>query len=296
MSTPTPSAHPPDASAHPPNPSSNLPSPGVLVPRDAATVMLLRDSEAGVEVFMMRRTLNAAFVGGFYVFPGGAVDAADRAGDVEASCIGLTDADASEQLSIDRGGLAFWVAAVRECFEEAGVLLAAGPDGVLVDYADDVIEARFENYRSLVHSGERRLIDICAEEGLRLAVGDIEYVSHWITPPGEPRRFDTRFFVAHAPVGQRPLHDDNETIASLWVRPLDALERQKTGELQMILPTITQLEYLAAFSTADEAMADAATIKHPTTVEPPLRPEPEGFDRLTPGDAGYDKIGQGPVG
>jgi 8-oxo-dGTP pyrophosphatase MutT (NUDIX family) len=274
----------------------STPTPEVIVPRDAATVMLLRDSEAGLEVFMMRRTLNAVFVGGFYVFPGGAVDAADRSADVEGSCIGLTDADASEQLSIGSGGLAFWVAAVRECFEEAGVLLAAGPDGVLVDFADDAIEARFEGYRSAVHSGERRLIDICADEGLRLAVGDIEYVSHWITPPGEPRRFDTRFFVAHAPVGQRPLHDDNETIASLWVRPLDALERQKAGELQMISPTITHLEYLAAFATADEAMADAAKIRHPATVEPQLLPKADGVDVLMPGDPGYDKIGRGSVG
>ena len=140
-----------------------------------------------------------------------------------------------------------------------------------------------------MHSGKRRLIDICAQEGLRLAVGDIEYVSHWITPPGEPRRFDTRFFVAHAPVGQRPLHDDNETIASLWVRPLDALERQKTGELQMISPTITHLEYLAAFATADEAMADAATIRHPATVEP--RTATRG-----PTVPGSNEIGQGSVG
>ena len=207
----------------------STPAPGVLVPRDAATVMLLRDGPDGVEVFMMRRTLNAAFVGGFYVFPGGAVDAADRAAEVEASCVGLTDADASEQLSIPSGGLAFWVAAVRECFEEAGVLLAAGADGTLVHFADDRSEHRFEAHRRAVHAGERRLIDICADEGLRLAVGDIEYVSHWITPVGEPRRFDTRFFVARAPIGQEPLHDDHETIASLWVRPADALARQVVG-------------------------------------------------------------------
>ena len=117
----------------------STPAPGVLVPRDAATVMLLRDGTEGVEVFMMRRTLNAAFVGGFYVFPGGAVDAADRHAEVEASCLGLTDADASEQLGIPSGGLAFWVAAVRECFEEAGVLLAAGPDGTLVHFGEAAV-------------------------------------------------------------------------------------------------------------------------------------------------------------
>jgi 8-oxo-dGTP pyrophosphatase MutT (NUDIX family) len=274
----------------------SAPGPGVLLPRDAATVMLLRDAPEGVEVFMMRRTLKAAFVGGFYVFPGGAVDAADRAAEVEATCVGLADADASEQLSIPAGGLAFWVAAVRECFEEAGVLLAAGPDGVLVDFADEATEHRFETHRRAVHSGERRLIDICAEEGLRLAVGNIEYVSHWITPAGEPRRFDTRFFVARAPVGQEPLHDDHETIASLWVRPADALARQVAGELMMITPTITHLEYLERFATTEEAMADAATIRHPPTVLPELLPKAGGVDVVMPGEPGYGQAGQSTVG
>jgi 8-oxo-dGTP pyrophosphatase MutT (NUDIX family) len=263
----------------------------VLVPRDAATVMLLRDSDAGPEVFMLRRTLNAAFVGGFYVFPGGAVDAADRAPEVEERCLGLTDTDASAQLVLPDGGLAFWVAAVRECFEEAGVLLAAGPDGTLVDFAEPETAARFEVHRKAVHDGTRRLIEICAEEGLRLDVGNIEYVAHWITPPGEPRRFDTRFFVARAPIGQEPLHDDHETIASLWVRPGDALDRQRSGELQMILPTLTNLEYLAAFDSAAAALADAATIHHPPTVLPQLRPKGETFELLMPGDAGYEQTG-----
>src|SRR4051812_15555779 len=232
--------------------------------------MLLRDGDAGVEVFMMRRALKAVFVGGFYVFPGGAVDEADRAHEIEASCVGLTDADASEQLGLPGGGLAFWVAAVRECFEEAGVLLAAHGDGTLADFGDPTTAARFEAYRAAVHAGAQRLVDICADEGLKLAVGGIEYVSHWITPEGEPRRFDTRFFVAHAPVRQEPLHDDKELIDSLWIRPRDALDRQRAGTLQMITPTIANLEYLASFATAHEAMADAATIVHPATVEPQL--------------------------
>jgi 8-oxo-dGTP pyrophosphatase MutT (NUDIX family) len=228
--------------------------------------MLLRDTEAGPEVFMLRRTLKAVFVGGFYVFPGGAVDDADRAPDVEGGCLGLTDADASEQLLLPSGGLAFWVAAVRECFEEAGVLLAVGADGDVVDLGDPETAARFETHRRAVHRGERRLIEICAEEDLHLDVGNIQYVSHWITPEGEPRRFDTRFFVARAPLAQEPLHDDHETIASLWLRPSDALERQRQGELAMITPTLTNLDYLTPFATADDALADAATIRHPPTV------------------------------
>lgn len=273
----------------------SIPSTEVLVPRDAATVMLVRDGDDGVEVFMLRRTLNAAFVGGFYVFPGGAVDAADRALDVEKRCHGLSDAAASEQLGVESGGLAFWVAAVRECFEEAGVLLASGPDGTLVDFAPPDTAQRFEGYRREINAGDRRLIDLCDEEGLRLAVGNIEYVSHWITPPGEPRRFDTRFFVARAPVGQEPLHDDNETIASFWTGPAIALQRHHAGDLQLILPTIRQLEYLARFPTADAVMADAATIQHPPTVNPPLGPVTDGLDLLMPGDAGYDRIGRDTV-
>jgi 8-oxo-dGTP pyrophosphatase MutT (NUDIX family) len=228
--------------------------------------MLLRDTPAGPEVFMLRRTLKAVFVGGFYVFPGGAVDDADRAAEVEERCLGLTDAEASDQLLLPSGGLAFWVAAVRECFEEAGVLLAVRDDGAFVDLGEPDTAARFETHRRAVHRGERRLIEVCADEELHLDVGNIEYVSHWITPEGEPRRFDTRFFVARAPATQEPLHDDHETIASLWVRPADALDRQRQGELPMITPTLANLEYLTPFATADEALADASTICHPPTI------------------------------
>jgi 8-oxo-dGTP pyrophosphatase MutT (NUDIX family) len=189
--------------------------------RDAATVMLVRDRPDGPEVFMLRRTLNAVFVGGFYVFPGGAVDPADRHGDVEPWCEGLSDAEASRQLGLDSGGLAYWVAAIRACFEEAGVLLATNAAGDVIRFDDAATEAAYSRHRHAVHDGELRLVDLCRREQLRLITGDIEYVSHWITPVGEPRRFDTRFF-ARAPDAQEPLHDDNETIASLWMRPADA--------------------------------------------------------------------------
>ncbi len=204
--------------------------------RDAATVMLVRDAPdgGGLEVAMLRRNLNSDFVGGAYVFPGGAVDPDDCHTNLEAVCVGRSDADASERLGIERGGLAFWVAAIRECFEEAGVLLARRADGDVITFTDPEVDARFIEHRRAVDSGERRLVEVCAEEGLRLAVDGMHYFSHWITPEGPPRRYDTRFFVAAAPPEQYPLHDDRETIANLWVRPQDALDAAKRGEFEAL--------------------------------------------------------------
>lgn len=201
------------------------------VPRDAATIMLVRDGDDGVEVFMLRRNLSSVGWGGLYLFPGGAVDDADRHADLEKVCRGRTDAQASAILGVKEGGLAFWVAAVRECWEEAGVLLV---DGALPD----------ERYREAVDRGERHFSDVLIELGLMITADAIDYVSHWITPVGPPRRYDTRFFVAEAPAGQVARHDDREAIAHLWIRPAEALERQQAGELEMLPPTIANLRYL----------------------------------------------------
>ena len=217
-------------------------------------MLLVRDGDAGLEVFMLRRSLNSVFVGGAYVFPGGAVDEADRHADLEAVCDGRSDAGASALLDVDAGGLAYWVAAVRECFEEAGVLLAHAGDGHVISFADPEIAERFQLHRKAVDSGELRLIDVCRTEGLHIAADQIHYFSHWITPRGAPRRYDTRFFVAAAPPEQEPLHDDRETIANLWVRPADALDRERAGELEMIFPTIKSLEAIADFERADDLL------------------------------------------
>jgi 8-oxo-dGTP pyrophosphatase MutT (NUDIX family) len=256
--------------------------------RDAATVMLLRDGPDGLEVFMLQRTLNAAFVGGFYVFPGGVVDDADRHADVGAVCEGRTDAEASDVLGIDRGGLAFWVAAIRECFEEAGVLLARTPDHAFVSFDDAGVADRFRVHRAAIDDRSLRIVDLCVSEGLHLDLGEIAYVSHWITPLAEPRRFDTRFFVAHAPAQQTPLHDDRETIASLWVRPADALERQRRGELQLIIPTIKNLEFLLPHATAADALQAAQLAGRPEVIFPKIVRKGDLMSVLLPGDPGYD--------
>lgn len=260
--------------------------------RDAATVMLLRDTEGGPEVFMLRRNLNSDFVGGAYVFPGGGVDDDDRHADLDAVCQGRTDADASAQLGIEHGGLAFWVAAVRESFEEAGILLArpAGMvGGDVVRFDDPVVAARFDVHRADVDRGARRLVEVCLDEDLQLAVDTIHYFSHWITPLGAPRRYDTRFFVARAPEAQVPLHDDHEVIAHLWVRPAEALARHRAGELEMIFPTVRTLEALERFDTVDAVLAAAQAVEDVPAILPRLVAEPGGGIRIAlPGDADFE--------
>ena len=264
--------------------------------RDAATVMLVRDDEAGgLEVFMLRRSLNSDFVGGAYVFPGGAVDEADRHDDLEAICDGRTAAECSELLGIASGGLAYWVASVRECFEEAGVLLARRHDEAVVSFLDPEAAARFQGHRDAVNQGTRRLAEVCAEEDLVVDAGAIHYFSHWITPEGPPRRYDTRFFVAAAPPGQVPLHDDAETIANVWIRPKMALEEHAAGRLDLIFPTIRNLQAIGRFATAGELLDHARRIEHVPAIMPRIVSDEGGMRILIPGDAGYDEAGLGPL-
>jgi 8-oxo-dGTP pyrophosphatase MutT (NUDIX family) len=226
--------------------------------RDGATVMLVRDgshADRPLEVFMLRRHPRTAF-GSVHVFPGGVVDATDRAPDLDTVCPDLTDGAASARLGMEAGGRAYWIAAIRESFEEAGVLLARGVDGEPVRFDGHAdVQARFDDHRRAVHSGERSLLEVLQAERLVLTVDCVHYFAHWITPEGEPKRFDTRFFLARAPEGQAYAHDDAELIGSEWVRPGDALERHRTGDFPLIGPTSVCLRDIGRFSTCDELLA-----------------------------------------
>jgi 8-oxo-dGTP pyrophosphatase MutT (NUDIX family) len=254
--------------------------------RTAATVMLVRDVgvEDGVEVFMLRRTGNASFAAGMYVFPGGKVDDADYAAEIEPFCQGLDDADASRQLSLDSGGLAYWVASIRECFEEAGILLAESRDGSALSIGDDD--------RHAVHDGNLSMVDLCRRDDLILDLSTTQYVDHWITPVGERRRFDTRFFVTEAPAGQDGLHDDKETVESTWIRPTEALRMQADGELMMMPPTIKNLRWLEGFGNAADVVEAGAAIVDPTMILPKARFDESGklVGVAMPWDDDYDSI------
>lgn len=259
--------------------------------KPAATVLLVRDADAGgVEVFMLRRTFSAAFASGMFVFPGGKVDDVDGVDEIAELCDGLTDAHASSLLGIANGGLAYWVACIRECFEEAGVLLARHESsGDVVRFDDEATAKRFEAERENIHDGSVALLDLCKREGLRLTTDDIHYVSHWITPMGEKRRFDTRFFIARAPQAQEPLHDDGETIESFWISPQEAIERAHEKDLMLMPPTKANIEFLLPFKTADEVLAAAAQVGTPQTILPKLKIDSDGrvLGIAMPGDPDY---------
>jgi len=266
--------------------------------RDAATVMLVRDGSdpdvrPAVEVCMLRRNLASEFVAGAYVFPGGSVDPADRGAAADELCRGLSDDEASGILGVDSGGLAFWVAALRECFEEAGVLLAqprdAGRGTDLLDTTDPGERARFEAHRLAINEGRTGLLDVCRAEGLVLAADTVHYVSHWVTPELAPKRYDTRFFVTAAPTGQIARHDDGETIASIWVRPRDALDRFEAGEIELLPPTIDNLEKLAVHASTAQVMAWAREVTDVPTVLPIVLIEDGRLLVLRPGDDGYEQ-------
>jgi 8-oxo-dGTP pyrophosphatase MutT (NUDIX family) len=256
--------------------------------REAATVMLVRDAPE-LEVFMLRRNLEADFMGGAYVFPGGAVDVDDRAPELLARCHGRDDAAASAALGLPAGGLGFWVAAVREAFEEAGVLLArSAATGRPVDLDDPARAARIDVARRSVGRGERPFLEVVSEEDLLLDAGALHLFSHWITPAGAPRRYDTWFFGAAAPHGHAYLHDESETVASVWVQPGDALDRAERGELELIFPTIRSLEQLARFTTARDLL-DAVSETTAGTPRPRMVADASGARILLPIDPGYDE-------
>lgn len=217
---------------------------------------------------MLRRNIRSVFAGGVHVFPGGAVDVADL--DAERWTFGLSDEIASRRLDLERGGLAFYVACLRELFEEAGLLIACDESGQTVHLSGSDEVSRMATHRSAVNSGERDFFSVLEDEGFRLDLRGLEYVAHWITPIGLSRRYDTRFFVALAPAGQVAAHDEGETVADLWMRPHEALEAHGRGEFDMMFPTVRNLQAIAHFSRTHEVLDYARSLPSISPVHPEI--------------------------
>jgi 8-oxo-dGTP pyrophosphatase MutT (NUDIX family) len=237
---------------------------------------------------MLRRNLNSDFVGGAYVFPGGRVDESDAGPAAQRLALGMSDAEASRRLELEGGGLAYYVACLRELFEEAGLLVACHRDGEPVEFNDDELIRRVAVSRREVNAGTLDFISMMEREGLLLDLRGLEYIAHWVTPVGPPRRFDTRFFVALAPPDQVATHDAGETVADQWIRPIDALNAHARGELEMILPTIRNLEAIAHFQSSREVLSYARSLTDIVRIEPRIVTRQGDVQILLPGEDGYD--------
>jgi 8-oxo-dGTP pyrophosphatase MutT (NUDIX family) len=253
--------------------------------RPAATVMVVED-RPDLRVLMLRRTARAVFAGDMWVYPGGRVDPDDAEGVLD-HVTGLTDAAASAALGIDHGGLAFWVAALRECFEEAGILLARdSATGAPLDLRDAATAARLEPCRAALNAGQRGFADIVAELGVVLDASQVHYVGHWVTPLGSPRRFDTRFFLAAPPPDQTAVHDDTEIVHHEWVSPAAAIEAWRADRMAMMTPTARMLMSLLPFERAADVVTAAAAERPLDQVR--VQRDGETYHIMLPGDAGYD--------
>ena len=219
------------------------------IPSAAATLVLLRDRDPSrVEVLLIQRHSKSKFAAGDFVFAGGKVEADDIPDDVEGFCRGLTAEDASARLGgtlRPREALGYWVGAIREAFEEVGVLLAYGPDGGFIRITDDN-RARFEAHRAACQIANPAFFAMLRDEQLTLATDRLSYFAHWITPEENPIRFDTRFFAAVAPVGQEAVADGHEIVAVRWLTPDEALQAMGRKEISLRTPTIKNLEIVGA--------------------------------------------------
>ena len=258
----------------------------VVVPVPAATVTLLRDTPRGVEVLMLQRNFQSGFMPGMFLFPGGALDPGDKEAAVLSRCPGIDDKSASAALGLPSGGLAYWTAAIRESFEEAGVLLAYDGRGRLVNPREGHRLERFEEYRRKLNAGEDVLAPMLESEDLTLAVDRLTYFSHWITPERAPRRYDTRFFAAIAPDDQEALPDNVEAIHHVWMNPAHAVEQHRAGNFNMRTPTIRTLEAFAPYESA-QTLIDALHDRNVKAIMPRIG---KNGERLLPGDPGYDDV------
>jgi len=247
-----------------------------LVPvRDAATVMIIADRPE-LEVLMVERTRRAVFGASAWVFPGGRVDADDQI-DLSRVAFGLSDKQASNELGIDAGGLAWWLAGLRETVEESGLLLGVN------ESAD--AEA-VSHVRRAVHEDADALIEALIRTGLRLDLRQLHDVGQFVTPEGPPRRYDTRFFVAMAPPGQEASHDEEEVVQHRWVTPRRAIDDFRAGQFPLMSVTHRMLECLSRYDSAAHVIDAAAQRQDRRHVRVN---DPDGeYHVVLPGEPGYE--------
>jgi len=256
-------------------------------PAPASTVILLRDSSSGPEVLLLARHARSEFLPDNYVFPGGRVEAEDL--ELAERVAGLTRGEASARLGTVPAdqALGFFVAAIRETYEESGILLARRRSRTELLDADAA--AALARHRLDVQNGDASFRELVLGEDLVLAAELLSVHAHWITPEMSPIRFDTIFFATQTPQGQKALHDGVELTDHVWLRPEEALADFRAKRRQMILPTWANLETLSGFPSAARAL-EASRVR-PVVPILPVMVESDGRKRVViPPNSGYESI------
>lgn len=244
-------------------------------PKPAATILLLRDGAPNLEVFMVVRHQQIDFASGALVFPGGKADPQDLEDTLIPHLRGHSD-DADQR--------AAQVSAIREAFEECGILLARATD------AADIISgerlATLQQFREPMNKGDISLLDFLQQQQLQLACDQLTHFAHWITPPMMPKRFDTHFYLAAAPADHVALHDGYESVDSVWIQPQDAVDQAHAGKRTIIFPTLRNLEKLAQAKTVSAAISNAVA-SAVVPVLPWTEKREDGNYLCIPTEAGY---------
>ncbi len=256
--------------------------------RAAASLIVVRDSPRGPQVLLLRRAEREGDQnGGATVFPGGLLDDTDR-GHYER-CTGLDDAAASERLALPSHGLHHWIAAIRECFEEAGLLFALDSGGGTVELASRDADELW-TMRGALHANAIGMAEVCERLGVRLDAGALAYHSHWMTPIGVPKIFDTRFFIARAPQAQSASADRIEIVDCMWLTPSEALEPGRG--LRFMKVTRDTLRGLAAFPDVDAAIAFARAQRTVPMTRPRIGIGSAGREPVAPGEPAFAELGR----
>lgn len=242
----------------------------------AATILLCNDRPDGIEVFMVVRHHQIDFASGALVFPGGKVASEDSLPEVEALCDGLD--------TVPEGQLSFMVAAIREAFEESGVLLARQNGST--DLIGPEALAPLDHYRDPLAKGDQSLLEFLQKENLRLALDKLQHYAHWITPENMPKRFNTYFYIADAPEGQVAMHDGSESVDSVWITAQQLLNEADDGKWTIIFPTRCNIELLASQPTIDD-MKSWCKDHGIVTVLPNFDKRGEEIFLQIPKDSGY---------
>jgi 8-oxo-dGTP pyrophosphatase MutT (NUDIX family) len=246
-------------------------------PRPASTIVLVRDGERTPEALLLLRHARSGFAADAWVFPGGTLDKADLDPALPVLCDGPSPEEWQATLGVASSSEAFGyiAAAIREAFEETGILIAREGASATPQLRQQTTPPALRQYRSELLAGNLHLRELAVRTGLQLATDQLTYFAHWITPEAEPRRYDTRFFLAPVPSASDYELHEAELVAARWLAPAPAVDAFRAGELKMLPPTVHTLQRLAPFRTVRDMQAQLRGVNVPTIL-PQMKRHPEG--------------------